>query len=243
MKKLLLLFLSMACFALESCQPNPEELNKESESLLDSARKYFAEGNLDSATIMAKRAQSKYEHLIKDKNRATPFLEDLENYQSVDFKKDAFYNMTREQYDSLKKGFFVKKYLNDSLLNMAFIGALYKDKAQWANIQNKKKDEEIAEAKAEAERINTLRAEGKVKRKSLEGELRNAFLDQGLDIKVKVTGKENDRLILTYVLFNDVWFRRFEKEGLFDGWHEQGFNRVDLKDGYNRYHKWTYWEK
>lgn len=79
-----------------------------------------------------------------------------------------------------------------------------------------------------------------IARKNYQKELRNSFLDMGLDIDVLVTGKNNTQLILTFVLFSDVWFRKFETGGNFNSWHELGFNRIDLRDNYD-YHRYIYW--
>ncbi|WP_213280026.1 hypothetical protein [Chryseobacterium indologenes] len=63
-------------------------------------------------------------------------------------------------------------------------------------------------------------------------DFRNLLLDRSLDIKVKVFGKDNKKIKLTYVLFNDVWFRKFETLGYFDMIHEKGFTHIELSDGY-----------
>ncbi|TXK52336.1 hypothetical protein FVR03_01080 [Pontibacter qinzhouensis] len=73
-------------------------------------------------------------------------------------------------------------------------------------------------------------------------ELRNHFLDAGLDIEVSVKGKEQDELHLKYALFNAVWKRRFEKEGVFSKWHNMGFQKIVLTDGYDYYDGVT-WKK
>ena len=78
-------------------------------------------------------------------------------------------------------------------------------------------------------------------RKKLEIELRNGFLDDGEDIKVSVSGKNNTIITLKYPLFNDVWFRRYEKTGIFKSMHEKGFKKVVLTDGYD-YNKYAYWK-
>lgn len=70
-------------------------------------------------------------------------------------------------------------------------------------------------------------------RKDYETELRNNFLDNNLDIKVSVYGKNNTKIKLTYALFNDVWFRKFETEGHFDKLNQKGFKRIELTDGYD----------
>lgn len=63
-------------------------------------------------------------------------------------------------------------------------------------------------------------------------DFRNLLLDRSLDIKVKVFGKDNKKIKLIYVLFNDVWFRKFETLGYFDMIHEKGFTHIELSDGY-----------
>ena len=69
-------------------------------------------------------------------------------------------------------------------------------------------------------------------RKAYASQLRDHFLDQGMDIKVSVSGKHNERLKLTFVLFNDVWMHNFKKGSLIDEIRGKGFRRVDLSDGY-----------
>lgn len=81
----------------------------------------------------------------------------------------------------------------------------------------------------------------KKQRKKSELELQNAFLDNNLNIKVLVTGKNNTTLKLKYILFNDVWFRKFEKEGYFEKFANQGFKKIILTDGYD-YEKWMSYE-
>ena len=70
-------------------------------------------------------------------------------------------------------------------------------------------------------------------RKKLETNLRNAYLDDGLDIQVKVSGKNNTIITLTYPLFNDVWTRRFEKEGVINSFKDGGFKKVFITDDYD----------
>ena len=70
-------------------------------------------------------------------------------------------------------------------------------------------------------------------RKQFETDFRNKLLDNGMDIKVLVYGKENKKIKLTYVLFNDVWFRKFETLGYFDQIHERGFTHIELSDGFD----------
>jgi hypothetical protein len=70
--------------------------------------------------------------------------------------------------------------------------------------------------------------------------LRNRFLDQGMDIKVKVTGAHKDQITLRWALFGDVWTHRMEKaDGLIPEIAALGFKRVDVTDGYNYHRYWT----
>lgn len=70
-------------------------------------------------------------------------------------------------------------------------------------------------------------------RKNYQETLRNSFLDSGLDIKVKVFGKDNTKISLTYTLFNDVFLRKLETSGNLDKLHKKGFNTIIVDDDYN----------
>jgi len=70
--------------------------------------------------------------------------------------------------------------------------------------------------------------------------LRNFFLESGYDIKVKICGEKYSNIVLTNSLFNDVWFRKFETQGLFDKWAIVGFKKITLTDGYHYSKSITY---
>jgi hypothetical protein len=70
-------------------------------------------------------------------------------------------------------------------------------------------------------------------RKNYETILRNNFLDNNLNIRVKVSGKNNTKITLTYPLFNEVWHRKFETEGHFDKLNQKGFKIIIMEDGYD----------
>jgi hypothetical protein len=70
-------------------------------------------------------------------------------------------------------------------------------------------------------------------------QLRQKYLDQNLDIKVTVSGKESDRIVLQFALFNDVWANKMQKGDLLTEMKKFGFKRVELTDGY-RYQ--IYWD-
>jgi hypothetical protein len=70
-------------------------------------------------------------------------------------------------------------------------------------------------------------------RKEYEQKLRNSFLDNNLNIKVKVSGKDNTSIKMTYALFDEIWFRKFETEGFFTKLNNLGFTKITLSDGYD----------
>jgi hypothetical protein len=70
-------------------------------------------------------------------------------------------------------------------------------------------------------------------RAAYESTLRNSFLDNNLDIEVTVYGRNNTKIKLTYILFTDVWFRKFETEGYFTLLYKEGFRYIEFTDGYD----------
>jgi hypothetical protein len=91
----------------------------------------------------------------------------------------------------------------------------------------------VREAQARKEKL----ASGIATRKAYAATLREKFLDDGLDIKVAVKGKNAEVLYLTYPLFNDVWTHKFSKGSLIDEIQGLGFTRVDFDDNYE-FHKY-----
>jgi hypothetical protein len=69
-------------------------------------------------------------------------------------------------------------------------------------------------------------------RELYETTLRTHYLEEGLNIKVKVYGPKSENIKLTYVLFNEVWVYNFRKGELITEMRELGFERVTLSDGY-----------
>lgn len=70
-------------------------------------------------------------------------------------------------------------------------------------------------------------------RRSFGPKLRQTFLDRRIDVKVRVEGKNAERLVLTFVLFNDVWVNDFQKGELIGEIRGRGFKSIDFTDGYN----------
>jgi len=65
---------------------------------------------------------------------------------------------------------------------------------------------------------------------------RNKFLDDGLDIKVRVHGPDNTTMTLTYPLFDAVWAHKMKQGDLVQQVGQEGFKKVLLTDG----HDWAY---
>ncbi len=84
--------------------------------------------------------------------------------------------------------------------------------------------------------VNVKKLSAEERKENIE-KLTNMFLDTGMDVKVSVHGKKNEILELENALFNDVWFRKFETNGMFDNFHNLGFEKIILTDNYD-YKKW-----
>lgn len=87
---------------------------------------------------------------------------------------------------------------------------------------------------AEANRLAMIEA-----RRGYEKRLRTHFLDEGMDVRVRVSGGRADRLTMNYVLFNAVWAHNFQKGTLIEEVKSLGFKRVDMSNGYESWY-WTF---
>lgn len=95
-------------------------------------------------------------------------------------------------------------------------------------------------AKQEAEDRREAARTALQERRNFADTLRTRYLDNYLDIKVRVSGSKADRITLEYVLFNDVWARKLQTEGALDTLREKGFKRIDMTNGYDYHVYWTY---
>jgi pyruvate/2-oxoglutarate dehydrogenase complex dihydrolipoamide acyltransferase (E2) component len=89
------------------------------------------------------------------------------------------------------------------------------------------------------ERDKAQKAANLAARRLTESMLRERYLDAGLDIKVKVSGKNAERIKLTYALFSDVWSHRMSKDGSVIELCNLGFKRIEMSDGYDWGIYWT----
>jgi hypothetical protein len=91
----------------------------------------------------------------------------------------------------------------------------------------------------EIKRIKELRELNSMLRKAYRDILRDKLLDSGLNVKVKVYGKDNTIIELTYVLFDDVWSHKLSKNGTVNSIEQMGFTKLIMTDGYD----WkVYWD-
>jgi hypothetical protein len=182
-------------------------------------------------------------------------IEDYQDRVSKGLIKSMLRDMTDEDYEKLcnkklETIYLQPKPLNDNLMQLLYAARINRNSYIAEEKARIKEEERLkAESARRAERQARLDEQkqkyeeeqaGVTIRKAYEQLLRNKYLDAGLDIHVQVTGRNNTRLILTFPLFNDVWFRKCETAGNFNEWHSVGFNRIDLTDGYD-YNRYVYW--
>ncbi len=235
------------------------EQTERGDSILNIAESEFVRDSVDKAIELAKLASSIYPDTLK--NNAKNFLFEVRKYESDDFMKETFATMRVNNFEKLLAqgdkidALAMPLYFSTQSVNDKFLKKLVDNTSIGISIQNKIKAEK-AEAAAKVEReaklakIEADKARREAEKRRVEYErstrvqyaklLRNSYLDLGLDIKVRVSGKNKDRLTLTYVLFNDVWVRKLQTNGNPEEWHSMGFNRIDIKDGYDYYRYWTW---
>lgn len=152
--------------------------------------------------------------------------------------------------DEVKNAYFILKsdkyYVDTEIIRFTGLAKKTKDSKYEARI-NKTRDSlikneaKIAEKKIRDYEEKSAKEESDARKKYGE-DFRNKLLDNGLNIKVSVYGKNNKKIKLTYVLFDEVWFRKFENEGYFSQIHDRGFTHIELTDGYN-YGQYMKYEK
>jgi len=90
-----------------------------------------------------------------------------------------------------------------------------------------------ANAAAEIRSKKLIESENYLKRTQAEKKLRESFLDQGLDIGVRVSGKDKTCLTLNYELMNAVWSHQMNKNGNISDLFDLGFKEIILTNGYD----------
>lgn len=175
--------------------------------------------DLKSVRTLLKKYKS-----IKD-NDMRSYVTKIKNKQNEIRTKD-LNHILRTQCNSAS--LIYKKNIYTELLKLNSSNTSYKKSLDYINKQIDKQNK-IKQAKAQRElRIKTQTT------------LRNSYLNSGADIKVKVHGKNKDRITLTYVLFNDVWAHKMSKTDMLDNLQKLGFKRVTLSDNYKYKVYWTF---
>jgi hypothetical protein len=105
--------------------------------------------------------------------------------------------------------------------------------------QTQKKFKKIA-IRYEKDSLDKINNFNRLRRKIICDSIRNYYLDNGLDIKVKLYGKNDENIKFTYILFNDVWTHKFSKARNVEFLMDIGFKKITLTDGYDYS---VYWEQ
>lgn len=223
--------------------------NHTADSLLNIALEYTKEAQLDSAIVRLVSVEELSRNDPKPESyaNAVTLLNEIYNFRR-DQKEESFRayiaKMTKDDYALLLENKLENVYYANPTLNKALIDTLYahrinrnryilEEKTKRAMLDKK----EIAErAKQEREFDNTQAAI----RKAYAEKLREKYLDDGMDIKVSVYGKNNTNIKLSFVLFNDVWTHKMQKGTLIGEIQRMGFKTLSLSDGYDYSVRWEF---
>jgi hypothetical protein len=243
-----LLFFAIHMFlASKNIEKEKAQLIFKSDSITVVAESLIAKGNVQKACSLLSIATNIVKTSVADSNcKAKNILKDINIFKEEQKRHSFLVALSQKDFAALKQNSLSTSFVKNEYVNKILINDMF---------ENVNKREYLIKQKAvlqkEMERVNRIEqkkielaiSEGAaLKRKRYEGELRNRFLDMGLDIKVNVTGINNKRMILTFSLFNDVWGRKFDTNGNFEMWHGMGFTRIDLTDGYD-YSRYWHWKE
>jgi hypothetical protein len=140
-------------------------------------------------------------------------------------------------------------YFSDPSVNKLFLEKLKARAGDWKKLHARQARSQAAAdrqdaAKQAAYEISSAR-QARQERISYAKTIRTDFLDNDLDIKVKTSGPDATHLTLEYVLFSAVWARKLQVGGglaghTLDEWHEKGFTKITLSDGYDYASSFTF---
>jgi hypothetical protein len=223
--------------------------NQTADNLLSLALKYTKESQLDSAlaklVLIGEMSQDGFKPASYD--NAMKLINEIYGFRA-DQKEESFRayiaKMTEDDYALLMQNKLENMYYTNPTLNKALIDTLYvhrsnrnryilDEKIKQAMLDKK---ETVERAKKEHELNNAQSAI----RKAYAEKLRDNYLDQGMDIKVSVYGKNNANIKLTFVLFNDVWTHKMQKGTLIKEIQDMGFKKLSLSDGYEYNVYWDF---
>jgi len=238
--KAFLRLLFCASLFIASCNTQADTRQK----ALKKAQGYIKQGmlstayfTLDSVLLSNPSTDTAY-YLHADLQQATD-TKLLEAHASkVANEKDGWQRLTKDGYTSTDFGLhfpssmgFMKTQLLAMKAQMPRLAAQReKDRKQAAVAAAEVMDKQ---AKLAVENEVLLEAENYEKRGKVEAGLRETFLDQGMDVEVKVSGKRRSRITLTYALMGAVMSHQMKKAGNIDALLDLGFKEVVLADGYD----------
>lgn len=221
-----------------------------SKLMLDTAMTHLNKGDFGEARA--------YAYKVKENPHAKgakKILSDLNQLAGKDKLNTAIGKLTNVEYTKLKRDKTPLVKTNFKIVGEAITDYAVNIKHQ---LRKKLRNEHLKavriakQKKAAAERERKRKA-AKAKKEKIQAErdarvlygalLRNNYLDQGMDIKVYIRGTNKDRLVLSYILINDVWFHQFGKGTLINEIRDMGFNKITMTDGssYRRYSRsWTF---
>jgi hypothetical protein len=227
----LLIFIALAILSGFFGESLEENRAKTDEFIAKTYQKIL-EDDLTGAMIFAMKADSI--NLNNDYTLPSELVTEIPKLMDKNYQDTLLVGISDKEFIELEKQTLKKTFLTDSTLNNKLVNNLYLRRNERESIKKEwaKQKKQLSKEKAESE-IALRIASQKI--------IRNQFLDNGLDIKVSIKGKNKDHLYLQYPLFGDVWFRKFETEGIFNQYHKLGFKRVTLTDGYD-YSKYAHWE-
>lgn len=76
-------------------------------------------------------------------------------------------------------------------------------------------------------------------RVAMADQLQNSYLDDGKNVKVRVSGSNKDVITLTWVMVDEVQAHAMEKDwGALNGMKQAGFKRFIMADGYGKSFNW-----
>ncbi|TDN39834.1 hypothetical protein E4631_23355 [Hymenobacter sp. UV11] len=140
-------------------------------------------------------------------------------------------------------------YFSDPSVNKLFLEKLKARAGEWKKLHARQvRSQAVADKQDAAQQAVHDAAsarQARQERVSYAKTIRNDFLDNNLDIKVSTSGQDATHLTLEYALFSAVWARKLQVGGglaghTLDEWHEKGFTKITLSDGYDYASSFTF---
>lgn len=187
--------------------------------------------NYEGAYKSAQEAQSI--NTDDDYNKPEVLVSEIPKLYDKEYQDSVLYFFSDVDVQSKESIVKLGPYSVDDTINTKLIEIFLKRKDDRAAIYAAKDLQRKLEYERRMEMVAELDESAKNMRLSKTVDIRNAFLDSGFDIKVSVRDKDYEHLYLEYPLFNDVWHRRFNKDGLLTSFKQMGFKKITLTDGYD----------